>query len=308
VTETDTPVLVTGATGRLGRRLLPLLAESGRFVRALVIPDDPGVRALAALGVETHVSDLVEPSPELDAAVAGVGAVIHAAARLPGPGSTDRVCFESIVSGTFNLLEAVVAGAAPKPRFVYVSSTAVYGPQLPPDFSPITEEHPVRPTSVYGAAKAAAEVFVEAYGRRHGVRHSVVRPSDIVTADDFSPERGFVAKRFRFDLDEATIAVSVDEGGEAITRSFASARDVARGIVEVLRHERAIGEVFHVGPLRSSSDLEVAGAIARRRGLRVLTVAGAADLPSWVISSDKADRLLGLGDLDDLDSILGEGS
>lgn len=113
-------VLVTGATGFLGRAIAESLAESGRRVRALV-RSNAAAGAVEALGAQPVFGDLLDRSA-LDAALAGCDVVYHAAGVnsfcLPDP----TPLFEVNVAGSRSLARA--AAAAGVRRFVYTSSAA----------------------------------------------------------------------------------------------------------------------------------------------------------------------------------------
>ena len=299
------PILLTGATGRLGRFVLPMITGD-REVRLLVHPGDPAVDELGRFESKLFRADLVDGPEVLIEATTRVEAVVHMAAQLPGPGITNEKLFDSIVAGTFNLLEAL-ATEAPQTRLVYVSSSAVYGPQLPPLMDPITEDHRIRPTSVYGAAKAAAETMVDMARRRHGLRATIVRPSDIVVRHDIVSEDGFIGRRLGIDPDAGVLRVPVDETGKSTTMSFASASDVAAGIHRALASEAAVGQTYHIGPERSWSDLEVAEAIAERCGWKVEQVQPTNSIRRWVLDSRKALADIGFVATDDINRILRQG-
>lgn len=285
--------LVTGATGRLGQALLSRLDQS-IDVRGVVLPGDPGGDALrAAKSVEVVECDLTAGVDPLRAVVDGVDTIFHLAALLPGPGVSSSRVFEASVLGTFNLLEAV-ADRSPSARLVYISSTAVYGPQLPPLMDPITEDHAVRPTSVYGAAKAAAETFVWAYSRSHGVRPTVIRPTDIVTQADILSPSGIVGQRFEMNEGDGTIRVSVDSSGRSAELSCASADDIARGLVDAAWNDDAIGRAYHLGASETVSDEDIARAIAGSRGWSVERAVSTGPARRWVISAERARVELGI--------------
>jgi nucleoside-diphosphate-sugar epimerase len=107
-------VLVTGASGRLGGRLLPLLHEAGYRTRALVH------RRQVEDVDETARGDLLDLQ-SLVAAAAGADAVVHLAALTHARSDADYQRFN--VTGTKNLVEA--ARAAGVGRFVYVSTRAI---------------------------------------------------------------------------------------------------------------------------------------------------------------------------------------
>jgi NADH dehydrogenase len=93
----DGPVLVTGANGFVGRRVVQALVASGRPVRAMV--RNPGSYSGTGAGVEVVAGDLTDPA-SLRRAVDGAAAVISTAAvtgaRKPPPGGYDRVNVQGI--------------------------------------------------------------------------------------------------------------------------------------------------------------------------------------------------------------------
>src|SRR5215475_10869826 len=91
-------ILVTGATGLVGERLLPRLVDAGRSVRALVRPGKE-----VAAGVTRVEGDLLNPT-SLAKVVEGVLAIIHLAAVFRTP-DTDLI-WKSNLEGTRNLIAA----------------------------------------------------------------------------------------------------------------------------------------------------------------------------------------------------------
>src|SRR5260370_23583956 len=109
-------ILITGASGFLGRRTVQLALERGLAVRALVR------RPTAELGLPldcVYQGDVTDPAT-LSAAVEGVGAVIHAAATTSETAPDEALSRRTNVDGTRNLLEACrQAGVR---RWVQISS------------------------------------------------------------------------------------------------------------------------------------------------------------------------------------------
>lgn len=154
-------ILITGATGNVGTRLLPRLVATGYDCRALI---RPGKAHMLPAGVIPVVGDILEPDT-LPAAVDGVSAVVHLAALLRSP---DATAIQRInVEGTRNLVAATRAHA-PDARFVLASTSLVYPDDLP---YPGREDGDLLPTAPYPASKIVAEHEV----RMSGLTWSVLR-------------------------------------------------------------------------------------------------------------------------------------
>ncbi len=137
-------ILVTGATGKVGSRLVRRLATR-HHVRALV-------RAKTDLPVEIVVGDLREPG-SLAAAVDGVDAVVHCAAFFRG--ATPEQAHEVNDLGTRHLAHA--ARDAGVKRFVFTSTGLVYGPT---GGRLAHEDDECAPIAAYPVSKLAAERFL----------------------------------------------------------------------------------------------------------------------------------------------------
>jgi nucleoside-diphosphate-sugar epimerase len=146
-------VLVTGASGFIGRSLCEALERQGHAVRAVV--RSAGSAPGAAGPAPVIVPDLGAAPPPAEA-FSGVDAVIHLAglsqvSRDGVPGA-DRAYHQANVEATGALARA--ARHAGVPRFVFLSSIRVFG--LPPP-AVIGPQTPAAPSEAYGASKLAAE-------------------------------------------------------------------------------------------------------------------------------------------------------
>jgi len=152
-------LLLTGATGLVGSRLLPRLVEDGFECRALV-------RGEAALppGVVAVRGDLADPGT-LRAAVDGVDAVVHLAALFRT--RDEDAVWRANRDGTRHLV-AAVQEHAPGARVVMSSTGNVYDADAP---RPARETDACSPTSAYGASKIAAEQLL----RESGLTWAVLR-------------------------------------------------------------------------------------------------------------------------------------
>lgn len=143
-------VLVTGATGFIGRHLCRHLTARGHRLRVLVRPSTSAAR-LERLGeVETVVGDVTVPA-SLPEAVDGCAGVVHLAGVIA---AARRAIYDRVnTEGTRNL--ALACRGRGVERVVYVSSLAAQGPSTPGQpHRHATDEAPVND---YGRSKLAAE-------------------------------------------------------------------------------------------------------------------------------------------------------
>lgn len=143
-------LVVTGATGFIGRALVRRALADGHAVRALV--RDPA--SVLPDAVERAVGDLGRPD-SLAPAMQGAEAVVHLAAQL-GDWGPEAAFVRTNVEGTRALLDAARSGGVS--RFVCTSSLVVYGEQLLGEL-PCDEDRPFgkKLVSAYARSKAAAE-------------------------------------------------------------------------------------------------------------------------------------------------------
>ncbi|TRW27157.1 NAD(P)-dependent oxidoreductase [Flavobacterium zepuense] len=151
-------ILVTGATGLVGSRLLPRLVEDGYDCFALVRGKE------VPAGVTVIEGDLFDPAT-LQEAVKDAKAIIHLAAVFRSP-DTDLI-WKSNMEGTRNLINAVKT-IAPDVRFIFASTSHVYDKNNP---HPGREDDALNPQHAYPASKVAAEKEL----RESGLNWSVLR-------------------------------------------------------------------------------------------------------------------------------------
>ena len=152
-------VLITGATGLVGARLLPRLVEAGMDCRALMRGG-----TVAPPGVATVEGDLLDPA-SLMQAVEGVSAIIHLAAVFRTPDT--ELIWKVNLEGTRNLIAAAKA-RAPKARFILASTSNIYDVD---SRRPGREDDGANPQQAYPASKLAAENLL----RESGLNWSIQR-------------------------------------------------------------------------------------------------------------------------------------
>ncbi len=163
-------VLITGASGNLGRALVPALVEAGHTPRLM------DFRPLETL--HPFIQGDVRSADDVRRAVAGVDAVVHAAA-LHGIHLRNWVPHDYWainVTGTFNVYEA--AREAGVEQLVLCSTMGVYGASAQPPadaWGVVTEGLPCLPAEIYGVSKRLCEELARDYGRRWGMRTVALR-------------------------------------------------------------------------------------------------------------------------------------
>lgn len=157
-------LLLTGASGFLGRNMLPRLHR--RFA----------VTTLGRSGVNDISVDLSAGVPKLPGRY---DIVVHAAGmahQMPANTRQARMYHSVNVEGTRNLCRALEATGAPH-TFVFLSSVSVYGADTG---CGITEEHPLEGRSVYALSKIEAEHLLTQWCAANGTDAVILRPSLIV--------------------------------------------------------------------------------------------------------------------------------
>ncbi len=141
-------ILVTGATGRVGSRLVPRLIRQVGHVRILV-RDAARAEPLTALGAEAIPGDIKDPAT-IEEALKGVQGVVHLAAAFRGVPEEEVTA----VNNTATVELARAALRADVETFVYTSTNLVYGSGRG---RPAVETDDQRPARPYPVSKTAAE-------------------------------------------------------------------------------------------------------------------------------------------------------
>jgi nucleoside-diphosphate-sugar epimerase len=166
--------LVTGAAGFIGSHLCGVLLDSGATVTGIDCFTDYYPRPLKEANLATLTGrpgfSFVEASlqdADLKPMLGGVTHVFHLAAQAGVRKSWGRdfdVYTRNNVEATQRLLDALVG--MPIQRFVYASSSSVYGDHAP---LPMKEDTYLQPLSPYGVTKLAAEHLANLYWANYGV-------------------------------------------------------------------------------------------------------------------------------------------
>jgi nucleoside-diphosphate-sugar epimerase len=220
-------VLVTGATGRLGRAVVKELVASGSMVRALMMKNED-VKLLAP-GTVPFIGHLNE-TQVLHEACKGADVVFHFAGIVNSSASTAEEMMGVNVEGTKHVLEACIKNKVK--HFIFSSSVDVYGRTRK---GTLNEESQLMPTDKYGHSKMLAEQEI----MKSGVPYTILRMANI-----YGP--GFEYSFFKvFRAVKEGKMVIIGSGRNHMTLVHIS--DVVRAFMLVKQNpEVSIGKVYNL--------------------------------------------------------------
>lgn len=259
-------VLVTGASGFVGQALCRGFAQAGLGVRAACRRP----QAFPA-GTELALIDGLEPQSDWSAAVSGVDAVVHLAARVHvmRDDAADPLgeCRRINVYGTECL--ARTAASAGVRRFVFVSSIKAMGERTHPGQA-FSEDEPARPVDPYGLSKWEAEQALRAVADDTGIELVIVRPPLV-----YGPG---VRANFLGLMQLAARGLPLPLGDLDNRRSLVYLHNLCDALRHCTVDPRAAGELFLVADDEALSTTELVRALALALGTqpRLLPVPPAA--------------------------------
>lgn len=245
---------MTGGAGFIGSHVVDVLVGIGAEVVAiddLSVGTRENLAAAEAAGARLVVGDVCDRAL-LQSEFRDTDVVVHMAcdnlrASLSNPEHSHHVNATGTVR---TALAAVDAGVA---RFVYVSSSEAYGNA---EQTPMSEDHPLKPTTVYGAAKAAGELYAQSCMRAYGLPATVVRPFNAYGprshATGTSAE---VIPRFATRLLAGLPPVIFGDGSQ--TRDFTWVEETAQGIVAAAACDQLVGDAVNIAHGRGVSVREI---------------------------------------------------
>ncbi len=255
-------ILVTGGLGLIGHNVVKRLWDQGHLVTVVDNQTDYGMipkseleyliaerRAKLDKGVFIHNRDITDATAvdyifnrDLPDVVIHMASFPRQKVVNVNPTLGSRVMSE----GLLNLLEASVKYGVS--RFVYMSSSMVYG-----DFTDdVKEDYNCRPQGQYGILKLAGEWLVRDYTRKHGISHTIIRPSAVYGPLDV--EDRVISKFMLAALRGQTLKVN----GASETLDFTYVDDAADGITAATLSPNAVNKTYNITKSHSWSLLRAA--------------------------------------------------
>ena len=255
-------VLLTGATGFIGSRVLARLLAHGERVRVIVRPATLARPDVASALTQHPAIDVVAADLADQAAVIramdSVDVVFHLAwqwKRTPD-GDRERVSeIEQNLDAANRLLVACTEGGVS--RFVFTSSVAVYGPPVAIQRFPITEDADVIQgdygnapfVQYYMAPKIAIEHMIRSFSRQRGLEYVILRPSVV-----YGPHAPFAE---RFVLKTITAPRWVSPDGSPGKWQMVHVDDVAEAVALAGRTPTARNLEFNIAGAEVASEQEI---------------------------------------------------
>ncbi len=297
-------VAVFGGAGKIGRRVVDLLAEKGLAVRALVHHTP-----IAGEQVTCVTGSITDPAAVREV-VAGADLVVHMATTKEDP----ETFFEVSLKGTFNLLEACRDSAVR--QVVLLSGDAVFGIWFQPQPILIDESHPLTAyPGYYAFSKVMEEVMARQYEVQYGVPVTILRSSWVFDADDLlnhfsllknvdpaEPGHGFgeigedVLELVR--RGEERIPILLDAAGAPLRRHIVHIDDVIQAFDKLLDRPEAVGQSFNIAGPAAFNYRIAANYLAAKTGHPTVELR-CPDYHSFEININRARSLLGYAPAND---------
>lgn len=222
-------VMITGGSGKVGKYVVERLAQN-HHVHIFDAKEPTFGNYKSIKGDILKLTDITQ-------ATKGVDAIAHLAA-IPNPLSTspEKIMMVNVM-GTWNVLKAAVENNIEK--VVFASSNAVSGfcgfwaTPLVPEYLPLDEQHPDKPTEIYGVSKYIGEEMCEVFTRIYGLKTYCLRLLRVLAPD--------------FGIDFRKLSGAPIEEGAPALWGYVDASDVAQAFDLCLSFDRTGHEIFYIG-------------------------------------------------------------
>ena len=265
-------VLVTGGSGFLGSAMVRQLIAEGFEVRCFDLPGQI-LRNPPPPDAEIYRGSILDVN-DLSAAIYGCDYVVHFAAML-GVRRTETKrlsCLTVNIQGTVNVLEACIKERVKK--VIFPSSSEVYGDA---PRTPISEDSPLNPKSVYALTKMIGEEYLKAYKQRYGLEYTILRYFNVYGVGQVAE---FVIPRFVKRVLQGKPPVVYGKGNQV--RSFCYVDDAIKGTIQAMFSDKAASQVFNIGNDKEPITI-------KELAYKVISLAGKDMAPEFVVM-DESDR------------------
>jgi len=290
-------VLITGGAGFIGSHLVESLLSDGHNVA--ILDDfndfyDPKIKRAniseVAKEITVHDVDLRDADKVAKLLQSEkFGAIFHLAARAGVRPSIQQpqLYYDTNVAGTLHVLEG--ARASGIERFIFVSSSSVYGAAKKVPFS--EEEHLTQTLSPYAATKIAGEFLCSTYSHLYKIRIVALRYFTVYGARQ-RPDLAIHQFTRKIHTGEP-----IDQFGDGTTRrDYTYIDDILQGTLAALKYDGAMFDVFNLGESDTIQLKDLIAAIEKALGKKARInrlPEQPGDMPLTCADISKATKLLG---------------
>jgi UDP-glucose 4-epimerase len=256
-------ILVTGGAGFIGSHTAETLAQHNRVIIFDNLASSVlSLRDLSRLSNVRFIRGDIRKPQDLARAMRGIDIVFHfAVACVRISLSDERHVHDVNSTGTLNtLLAAKKAGVK---RFIYISSSEVYGTS---GGGRMDENHSITPTTVYGASKYVGELYTKHFNDMEGLPAVIVRPFNTYgPRSHFDGVYGEVIPRFTVLGINGKQPIIFGTGKQ--TRDFTYISDTVDGIIRAASCDKLAGNVVNIARGEEVTVRQIASTICTITGL-----------------------------------------
>jgi dTDP-glucose 4,6-dehydratase len=291
-------LLITGGAGFIGSALVRYMLE--RYPRYAITVLD----ALTYAGSLDNFPEALRTNPNfrfchgnvrnsnlVEELVADADVVVHFAAETHVPRSLHDTLsfFETDVLGTQSIVGAVLKH--PVERFIHISSSEAYGTAA---FVPMSEDHPLNPTTPYASAKAGADRLVYSYQVTYDLPALILRPFNT-----YGPHQHLEKVIPRFITNALLDEPLIIHGDGRHSRDWVYVGDLCQAFDRAIHHDFAplCGEAVNLGtgvetPILAIAEL-ILDLLGKPQSLLTFSVDRPGQVSCHLASTEKAFTLLG---------------
>ena len=285
-------ILLTGGAGFIGSHFTQSIAKQSRvivydnFVSSVVT-----ARELTSFGVNKVIRGDIRDQKKLSQALRGVDVVYHfAVACVRISLSLESYVHDVNATGTLNtLLAAKKAGVK---RFIYISSSEVYGSA---QSKKINESHSLRPTTIYGTSKYVGELYAKHFNDMQGLPTIIIRPFNTYgPRSHFEGVYGEVIPRFVIRALNGKQPMIFGSGNQ--TRDFTYVKDTINGILKASENDKLLGSSVNIAFGKEISVSQIAQIVCRETDLSykpIMKPPRPSDVERHYADISKAQKILG---------------
>lgn len=285
-------IFVTGGAGFIGGHFVEAIAKKSR----VIVYDNfsSSVLSLSHLSTLSDLSvikgDVLDPQ-KLEKSMRGVDLVVHFAVACVRLSLSDKRHVHNVnATGTLNTLLA--AKKTNVERFVYISSSEVYGSSTT---GKMAEDHPINPTTVYGMSKYMGELYTKHFNDHQGLPTIVIRPFNTYgSRSHFDGVYGEVIPRFVIRALNGKPPILFGSGKQ--TRDFTYVSDTVAGIIKAAESDKLLGQTINIARGEEISIMDIAKYVCRQTSLSsspIVKPARPNDVMRHYADISKAKKLLG---------------